>query len=205
MRPAQGPGTALRLAGQLARPGGHPRAWGQRGRGADEDRLAIFMDLGRSGTSVSTARAARSSYERVLDLDPGRTLALFEIANILSRVLAQPQELVATASACPRRRVGLARCPRSAKPVHMELASSTRSTLSSAPRRRWSAHRGHRTSTRATSRRWTLERIHTEEGDWEAHRRQGACRQRPAGPKAGDKVAVLLDIALRWAGGRLAA
>ena len=162
----------------------------------DEDRISIFMDLGRVWYArLDRARSALESYERVLDLDPGRTPALFEIANI-HRAAGATQELVDTLHRIID--VGSNTLDATSREaVHMELGKLYAETL----QRSSEAVEAYTAAIDVNPRNFVamdaLERIHTEEGNWEA--RIGVKERRVTGlSEAADKVAVLLDIARSW-------
>ncbi|MFT3922541.1 MAG: hypothetical protein QM778_08405 [Myxococcales bacterium] len=162
----------------------------------DEDRIGIFMELGGVWYArLDRARSALESYERVLDLDPGRTPALFEIANI-HRAAGATQDLVDTLHRVID--VGSATlAPEKREAVHMELGKLYEETL----QRTSEAVEAYTAAIDVNPRNFAamdaLERIHTTEGDWEA--RIGVKERRVTGlSEADDKVAVLLDIARSW-------
>jgi tetratricopeptide (TPR) repeat protein len=163
----------------------------------DEDRIRIFMDLGAVWyEKLERARSALESYERVLDIDPTRTAPLFAIANI-HRQAKNTQELVDTLHRVID--VGAGSLDASSiESVYMELGQLYETELKSVD----SAIDSYTKAIDANPRNFqamdALERIHTEQGDWEA--RIGVKERRVSGlSDPNEKIFVLLDIAKSWA------
>jgi tetratricopeptide (TPR) repeat protein len=164
---------------------------------SDEERIRIFSQLGRVWYErLDRARSALENWERVLDIDPGRTEALFAIAAI-HRAANDHQDLVDTlhrvidagASSLEDTQI---------EQVYVELGQLYETQL----QRPVDAVEAYAHAVDVNLRNFAamdaMERIHTESGDWEA--RIGVKERRVTGlSEASDKVSVLLDIARSWA------
>ncbi|HEX6239251.1 MAG TPA: tetratricopeptide repeat protein [Polyangiales bacterium] len=170
----------------------------------DEDRIRVYMELGAVWYErLDRARSALESYERVLDIEPTYTPALFAIANIHRRAGAT-QELVDTLHRTID--VGAANLDAaSLEGVYMELGQLYETQLDNTD----AAIDAYTKAVDVNGKNFTamdaMERIHSAQGQWEA--RIGVKERRALGlDEPADKVAVLLDIARSWAedGGRKA-
>jgi golgin subfamily B member 1 len=163
----------------------------------DEDRIRSLMDLGRTWYErLERAKSALESYERVLDIDPAYTPALFAIAEIHRRANAT-QDLVDTLHRTID--VGAAQLePHVLEGVYMELGSLYDGTLKSSSDAVDAYNHAIDLNERNFAAMDALERIHTEQSDWEA---RIAVRERRVIGHAEDGEArrdVLLAIAQSW-------
>jgi golgin subfamily B member 1 len=162
----------------------------------DEDRIRSLMDLGRVWyEKLDRARSALDSYERVLDIDPAHAPALFAIADIHRRA-GSTQEVVDTL----HRTIDVARGQleeMAVERVYMELGQLYDRELESPS----SAVDAYMHAIDVNPQNFVamdaLERIHTEQADYEA--RIGVKERRVLGlTEPTEKRDVLLEIARSW-------
>jgi tetratricopeptide (TPR) repeat protein len=164
----------------------------------DEDRIRVFMELGAVWYErLDRARSALESYERVLDIEPSYTPALFAIANIHRRAGAT-QELVDTLH-----RIidvgGSTLDAGSLESVYMELGRLYQGQLENPDAAIDAYTKAVDVNPKNFAAMDAMEGIHNEHSQWEA--RIGVKERRVLGfDEPADKVRVLLEIAQSWAG-----
>ncbi|MET0339682.1 MAG: tetratricopeptide repeat protein [Polyangiales bacterium] len=164
---------------------------------SDDARVRSLMELGKVWYErLDRARSALESYDRVLDIDPHHTPALFAIAAIHRRAGAH-QELVDTL----HRTLDVGKNQLDAKAaerLYLELGQIYDQELKSPPDAVDAYMRAIDNNPHNFVAMDALERIHTEQGDLEA--RIGVKERRVAGLSQPDEqLATLLDIAGSWA------
>ena len=163
---------------------------------SDETRVRIFADMARVFyTKLNKERSALDSWERVLDIDPTSTEALFALAEI-HRNASQNQELVDTLHRVIE--VGTATLePHIVETVYMQIGQLYESSLE----RPMDAVEAYNHALEINPSNFAamdaLERIHRAEGQWreciEVMEKRASALDDPS-----DKVAVLLAIAAMW-------
>jgi tetratricopeptide (TPR) repeat protein len=164
---------------------------------SDDERIRIFMELGGVWYErLERERSALENYERALDLDPARTAPLFAIANI-HREAKNTQELVDTLHRIID--VGAQSLEAYAiEGVYMELGALYETELKNPESAVDAYTKAVDVNPQNFSAMDALERIHTEQGDWEA--RIGVRERRVSGlATAEEKIEVLLSVARSWA------
>ncbi len=164
---------------------------------SDEERVRIFSELGSVWyEKLERARSALESWERVLDIDPGRTQALFAIAGI-HRAAHAHQELVDTLHRVID--VGAASLEDSAiEQVYAELGALYDQQLKQPPDAVDAYSHAIDVNPQNFAAMDAIERIFTDQGDWEA--RISVKERRVNGLSTPeDKIRVLLEIAASWA------
>jgi tetratricopeptide (TPR) repeat protein len=162
----------------------------------DEERIRSLMDLGRVWYErLERARSALESYERVLDIDPAYTPALLAIADIHRRASAT-QELVDTLHRTID--VGQAQLEDAAlEQVYLELGALYDQQLKSPSDAVDAYMHAIDVNPRNFAAMDALERIHTEQADFEA--RIGVRERRVLGLEDSEQRRdVLLSIAKSW-------
>jgi tetratricopeptide (TPR) repeat protein len=164
---------------------------------SDEDRIRVYMELGAVWYErLDRARSALESYERVLDIEPSYTPALFAMANIHRRANAT-QELVDTL----HRAIDVGASTLTAaelEATYMELGQLYESRLDNPDAAVDAYNKAVDANATNFAAMDAMERIHTANSAWEA--RIATKERRVLGlAEADDKVRILLEIAQSWA------